>query len=124
MDSTIQGSIELLEDAIKCLKGGLRYQGKHPYETSFPNGARDHLRMLVEPVVRIDAVNDRDKAVDFLAYAGNYLSWLRRGCPKSEFADLASRYMNLYKIQERQVELHQMQLDGGNTHTNGNTRMP
>lgn len=109
MDKTIQDSIELLEDAIRCLKKGNRYNSKHPYETSFPNGARDHLRMLVEPVVRIDAVNDRDKAVDYLAYAGNYLSWLRRGCPKSEFADIASRYMNLFKIQESRIELQKME---------------
>ena len=114
MDKTIQGSIELLEDAIKCLKSGNRYNSKHPYEASFPNGARDHMRMLMEPIFRIDAVNDRDKAVDYLAYGGNYLSWLRRGCPKSEFADLASRYMNLYRIQESRIELseQEMQLDG------------
>ena len=107
MDKIIKDSIGLLEDAIICLKKGMKYDGKLPYEAKFPNGAADHIRMIFEPISRLDATNERDKAIDTLAYSANYLSWMREGCPKSEFAWMMNRYLSLFKIQESRIKLNQ-----------------
>ena len=116
MDSTIIEAERLLADAVKAVSGNDRYNNKHPVETVFPNGAADFIRMLMENVIRLDATNDRDKAVDYLGYAAIFLAWIRGGCPKSKFAYIAERYKNLFKIQESRIE---MSMSRNEDNTNG-----
>ncbi len=109
MDSIVLESRKLLGDALNAVSGNDRYNDKHPLETVFPNGAADFIRMLMENVIRLDATNDRDKAVDYLGYAALFLAWIREGCPKSKYAYIAERYRNLFKIQERHDELQMLE---------------
>ena len=108
MDSIVIESRKLLEDALQAVSDNDRYNEKHSLETSFPNGAADFIRMLMENVIRLDATNDRDKAVDYLGYAALFLAWIREGCPKSKYAYIAERYKNLFKIQESRIALRKM----------------
>lgn len=124
MDCTVLESRKLLGDALQAVSGNDRYNEKHSYETAFPNGAADHIRMLMENIIRLDATNDRDKAVDYLGYAALYLAWIREGCPKSKFSYIAERYINLFRIQERQVELSEMREHEDNTNGDGCGALP
>lgn len=119
MDGIVLTGRQLLGEAIEALDKGDSYNSKHPYEAGFPNGFPDHCRMLMECVMRIDATGDRDKMVDYLGYAALYLGWMAAGCPKSEFSHIANRYMNLFKIQENNIEVRAMRGDEANTNGSG-----
>ena len=124
MDNTIIEAKQLLSDAVGAVSGNDRYNDKHPLETSFPNGAADFIRMLMENVIRLDATNDRDKAVDYLGYAALFLAWIREGCPKSKYAYIAERYKNLFKIQESRIELSEMLRDESATNGGRDGELP
>ena len=109
MDKIVVTARQLLGDAIQALDRGDGYNTKHPYEASFPNGFADHCRMIMECIMRLDATKERDKAADCLAYIALYCGWVIDGCPKSEFAYISNRYMNLFKIQESKIELQKME---------------
>lgn len=108
MDTIVIGARQLLGDAVQAISGNDRYNVKHPYEAAFPNGAADHIRMILENIIRLDATNDKDKAVDTLAYCALYVSWMTAGQPQSEFKWIANRYMNLLKVQEKRIALSEM----------------
>ena len=100
MDTIVIEARKMLGGAIQALDKGDSYNNKHPYEASFPNGAADHIRMIMENIIRLDSTGDLDKAVDTLGYCALYVSWMRAGAPKSEFAYISNRYINLMKIQD------------------------
>lgn len=104
MDKIVITARQLLGDAIQALDKGDSYNTKHPYEASFPNGAADHIRMIMECIIRLDATRESDKAADCLGYIALYCGWVIAGCPRSEFAWISNRYMNLFKIQESKLE--------------------
>ena len=105
MDKIVVTARQLLGEAIQALDKGDSYNSKHPYEASFPNGFADHCRMIMECIMRLDATKEKDKAADCLAYIALYCGWVIDGCPKSEFAYISNRYMNLFKIQEKRIEM-------------------
>ena len=124
MDKVVVTARQLLGEGIQALNKGDSYNTKHPYEASFPNGAADHIRMIMECIMRLDATNDRDKAADCLAYIGLYLGWMIAGCPKSEFSYISDRYMNLFKIQESRIELSKVLGDESATNGSGDGELP
>ena len=80
--------------------------------------------MILENIVRLDATNDRDKAVDCLNQVALYLGWIIRGCPKSEFEYIINRHMNLFKIQESRIELSKVLGDESATNGSGDGELP
>ena len=80
--------------------------------------------MILENIVRLDATNDRDKAVDCLNQVALYLDWIIRGCPKSEFEYIINRHKNLFKIQEKQIAVSEMRRDESSTRPNGSDTLP
>ena len=119
MDKIVVEARKLLGEAVQAISGNDRYNAKHPYEASFPNGARDHIRMILENIIRLDATKDRDKAIDTLAYCALYVSWMRAGQPQSEFKYIANRYMNLLRVQEKKIDLREMRGDEDNSNGGG-----
>ncbi len=124
MDTIVIEARKMLGEAIQALDKGDSYNTKHPYEASFPNGAADHIRMIMENIIRLDATGDFDKAVDTLGYCALYVAWVRSGCPKSEFAWISDRYMNLFKIQESRIELSKVLGDESATNGSGDGELP
>ena len=124
MDKIVVTARQLLGDAIQALDSGDRYNEKHPYEASFPNGVSDHIRMIMECIMRLDVTKERDKAADCLAYIALYCGWVIAGCPKSEFEYIANRYMNLFKIQESRIELSEMLRDESATNGGRDGELP
>jgi len=124
MDKIVVEARQLLGEAVQAISGNDRYNAKHPYEASFPNGTKDHLRMIMENIIRLDATNDKDKAIDTLAYCALYVSWMRAGQPQSEFQYIVNRYMNLLRVQEKRVELSEMLGDESATNGDGGGELP